>query len=220
MERYQKEMAALTVRQREAVETIDGPLMVIAGPGTGKTQLLSMRVAHILKQTDTNARNILCLTFTNKAAANMRTRLQNLVGPESLQVNVKTFHSFAAEIMGEYPDYFWNGARLTTAPDAVQTDIIDSILSRLPLDNPLASKFAGQFTSTKPVRDSLKLAKEAGLTPEKLQALIEVNLAYIDILEPELVKILDKPLSYKKLADIQDQVLHLPTQNIDAALLS
>ncbi len=197
--------------------------MVIAGPGTGKTQLLSMRAAHILQHTDTHARNILCLTFTNKAAANMRNRLQQLIGPDSLQINVKTFHSFAAEIMGEYPDHFWNGARLTTAPEAVQTDIIDTILGRLPLDNPLAIKFAGAYTSAKPVRDALKLAKEAGLTPEKLRAIIEVNLAYIDTIEPELVSILDKPLSYKRLEDIRQQIMELPTQDIDdsvAPLLS
>lgn len=201
-----------------AVETIDGPLLVIAGPGTGKTQLLGMRVAHILKHTDTSASSILCLTFTNKAAANMRSRLQQLIGPEAIPVNVKTFHSFAAEIMGEYPEFFWNGARLTTAPDAVQTDIVDTILSTLPLDNPLSIKFAGKFTATKDVINSLKLAKEAGLTPEKLRAIIEINLAYIDEVETQLVQILEKPLSYKRLASVQEQINALPKQPIDATV--
>lgn len=218
MDSYTKAFEELTDNQREAVEYIEGPLLVIAGPGTGKTQLLSMRVAQILKKTDASANNILCLTFTNKASANMRNRLQQLIGPESLKVNVKTFHSFAAELMGEYPDYFWNGARLTTAPDAVQADIIDSILSGLPLDNPLAIKFAGNFTSANRVMNSLKLAKEAGLTPEKLKAIIEFNLAYINEIEGQLVEILEGRLSYKSLTNLRDKIEMLPDQSIDDSI--
>lgn len=212
---YDQAFDDLTDKQREAVEYIDGPLLVIAGPGTGKTQLLSMRVAQILKKTDASASNILCLTFTNKAAANMKTRLQKLIGSDALQVNVKTFHSLAAELMGEYPEYFWNGARLTTAPDAVQTDIINSILSRLPLDNPLALKFVGKFTSTKRVSDGLKLVKEAGLTPDKLRAIINANLEFIDQIESRLVEILSPTLSYKKLPSLHEQIAQLPDQPID-----
>jgi DNA helicase-2/ATP-dependent DNA helicase PcrA len=223
MNLYEQVFDQLTDKQREAVEYIDGPLLVIAGPGTGKTQLLSMRVAQILKQTDANSSNILCLTFTNKAATNMRNRLQNLIGSDSLQVNVKTFHSLSAEIMNEYPDYFWNGAKLATAPDAVQTDIIEGILSRLPLDNPLAVKFAGNYTSISRVQKALKLTKEAGLTPEKLKAIIEVNLAYIDLIEDQLIDILPARLSYKHLDQLRQDVDLLPNQNIDelvAPLLS
>ena len=66
------EYAKLNDDQRLAVDTIEGPLLVVAGPGTGKTQILSLRVANILKSTDTKPINILCLTYTNKAAINMR----------------------------------------------------------------------------------------------------------------------------------------------------
>ena len=133
----------LNAAQKKAVDTIDGPVLVIAGPGTGKTQLLSTRVANILKKTDTDARSILCLTFTNKAATNMRERLQKLTDGEAAHVHVKTFHSFASEIMNNYGQYFWNGANLTSAPDAVQLAILESIFEKLPLDNPYASKFYG-----------------------------------------------------------------------------
>ena len=218
MDIYKKRFDQLTDRQREAVEYIQGSLLVIAGPGTGKTELLSMRVAEILKKTDANAGNILCLTFTNKAAANMRNRLQQLVGADSLQVNVKTFHSLSAELMGEYPEYFWNGAKLSTAPDAVQTDIIGNILTNLPLDNPLALKFAGNYTSISRIQSALKLAKEAGLTPEKLKAIIEVNIAYIDNIENQLVEIMPDRLSYKILGDLQNNVEDIPDQNIDASI--
>jgi DNA helicase-2/ATP-dependent DNA helicase PcrA len=202
--------------QRKAVDAIDGPVLVIAGPGTGKTQLLSLRVANILKQTDSDPGSILCLTFTNFAAINMRERLNTFLGSNSRNIRVRTFHSFAAELMQLNPDYFWNGARLTNVPDAVQLDIIQSILAELPLDNPLAVKFAGNYTSLNDVKQGLKLAKEAGLTPEKLRAMIEANLAYIkEVAEPALVETLDGSLSMKHLDELESLIQDLPEQNIE-----
>jgi len=68
MKAYKQALSKLNQEQKQAVETIDGPVLVIAGPGTGKTQLLSLRVASILEKTDTDAGSILCVTFTQKAA--------------------------------------------------------------------------------------------------------------------------------------------------------
>lgn len=81
--------------QKEAVDTIDGPVMVIAGPGTGKTQILSLRIANILRKTDTESNGILCLTFTNSGVSAMRERLRKYIGSTSSKVEVSTFHSFA-----------------------------------------------------------------------------------------------------------------------------
>jgi DNA helicase-2/ATP-dependent DNA helicase PcrA len=205
----------LNDRQKEAVDAIDGPVLVVAGPGTGKTQILSLRVASILQRTDSDPGSVLCLTFTNFAATNMRDRLARLVGPSAHNVMVRTFHSFAAEIMNLYPDYFWNGARLQIAPDAVQLEIIQDILSELPLDNPLALKFAGAFTALNDVQQGMRLAKEAGLTPEKLAAMIAVNSTYLDVIEPQLVEILSATLSAKKLPGLLQKIEELPDQNID-----
>lgn len=218
MDRFEREYKNLNVRQKEAVDYINGPLLVVAGPGTGKTQLLSMRVANILKQTDTAPQNILCLTYTNKAALNMKERLLKLTNNGAKDVMVKTFHSFSAEIINLFPEYFWNGARLSIAPDTVQNEVILTILESLPLDNPLALKFIGQFTNGNEVKSALKLVKEAGLTPDKLSALIKANLAYLDIIEPKLVDILSQSLSFKRLDDIQQQILQLPKQYIDISL--
>jgi DNA helicase-2/ATP-dependent DNA helicase PcrA len=215
---FEEEYKKLNDQQREAVDHTEGPLLVIAGPGTGKTQLLSMRVANILRVTDTDPANILCLTFTNKAATNMRERLMKLGGPYTKRVMVKTFHGFAAEIMNMYPEYFWNGARLSTAPDAVQLEIIQTILTRLPLDNPLALKFAGKYTAIKSVQEALKLTKEAGLTPENLKAIIKVNLAYIDSVEEELIDILSPSLGAKKLSKLRERIQALSPQGIQDTL--
>ncbi len=215
---FQAAYKHLNAAQREAVDAIEGPVLVVAGPGTGKTQLLSLRVANILQKTDTDPGNILCLTFTNFAATNMRERLASLVGPAAHNVMVRTFHSFAAEIMNLYPAYFWNGARLGIAPDAVQLDIMQDILAKLPLDNPLALKFAGAYTMIGDVQQALKLTKEAGLTPEKLAAMLAVNEAYLDVIEPQLIAALSPILSMKKLTQLQIAVDALPDQPIDSGV--
>lgn len=218
MHEYTKAYKALNAGQREAVESIEGPVLVVAGPGTGKTQLLSMRVANILKSTDTRPSNILCLTFTNKAAINMKDRIIELAGHEGGRVPACTFHSFAAEIMNLYPDNFWNAARLSMAPDSVQLDIIEAIIKQLPLDNPLALQFAGQYTLLKAIQRAIDLAKDAGLTPAKLQALIEFNLSYIDAIEVPLVKILSGRLAVKKLPALAAKIAGLSRQQINADL--
>lgn len=210
--------AQLNKAQKKAVDTVDGPVLVIAGPGTGKTQLLSLRVANILQQTDTDAASILCLTFTNFAATNMRDRLNKYIGPASHDVTVSTFHSFAAELMNLYPEYFWNGARLVIAPDTVQLEIIEAILSELPLDDPLALKFAGKLTAVNDAQKAMQLAKEAALTPDKLSAIVEANLAYINLIEGDLVELLEPKLSFNKLDSLAKAIADLPDQNIEDSI--
>jgi DNA helicase-2/ATP-dependent DNA helicase PcrA len=208
----------LNAAQKAAVDIIDGPVLVVAGPGTGKTQLLSMRVANILQKTDTDPSNILCLTFTNFAATNMRERLNQLIGVSAHKVIVRTFHSFAAEIMNSYPDYFWNGAALQIVPDTIQLEIIQDILGQLPLDNPLSIKFAGAYTAINDVQQALRLAKEAGLTPSKLAAMLAVNDAYIDLIEPHIAALLSPTLSSKKLVSLLEAIEALPDQPIDESV--
>jgi len=215
--KFEEEYKKLNARQREAVDAIDGPVLVIAGPGTGKTQLLSMRVANILKNTDTDARNILCLTFTNKAATNMKSRLQDLTDGEARNVHVKTFHGFASEIMNNYNQYFWNGANLQSAPEAVELSILESIIGSLPLDNPYAAKFYGTYTMLGKAQKAIARAKEAGLTPEKLRALLSANLAYIDEIEPAFIEALSGTVSNKKLPELIEAVSGLPDQPTDAS---
>ena len=84
---YEEVYKKLNVNQKKAVDTIDGSVMVVAGPGTGKTQVLGARVASILKNTDAMAENIICLTFTEAATTALRQRIYQLIGPESYMVN-------------------------------------------------------------------------------------------------------------------------------------
>ena len=98
-ELFIQEYKKLNKAQREAVDSVDGPMMVVAGPGTGKTQILALRIGNILKKTDIKADGILCLTFTNSGVKAMKERLRSYIGIESNKVNVSTFHSFGMSVI-------------------------------------------------------------------------------------------------------------------------
>jgi len=103
---FKKLYARLNREQKEVVETIEGPVMVIAVPGTGKTQILTLRIANILRKTDMKPQNILALTFTEAGAYSMRKRLVEITGSAGYKVNINTFHGFANEVIQNYPEAF------------------------------------------------------------------------------------------------------------------
>ena len=96
----------LNTAQKKAVDTIEGPVMVIAGPGTGKTSILTLRNANILRKTDTAPENILALTFTESGAYAMRKKLVGIIGTAGYKVNINTFHGFCNEVIKQYPERF------------------------------------------------------------------------------------------------------------------
>lgn len=93
---------SLNKEQKRAVDTLEGPVMVVAGPGTGKTQVLALRIANILQKTDVGADGVLCLTFTRSGVSAMRARLESYIGSTARNVQISTFHSFAGNIVEKY----------------------------------------------------------------------------------------------------------------------
>lgn len=162
----------LNANQKRAVEYLDGPLLVLAGPGTGKTQLLSEKVAYILKNTDTNAENILCLTFTETGASNMRERLKTIIGKDGMKVNIGTYHSFGSDILAQYKNYSEDYDRqLDSAIDEVtQFKIVKEIQDKLPGTDILCGD------NVKNIISVISSAKSAGLSADDLQKVAETNL--------------------------------------------
>ena len=98
---FDKMMQGLNPAQKRAVDNMEGPVMVIAGPGTGKTQILGARIGKILLESDTRPENILCLTYTDAGVVAMRKRLLDFIGPDAYKVNLYTFHAFCNDIIQE-----------------------------------------------------------------------------------------------------------------------
>jgi DNA helicase II / ATP-dependent DNA helicase PcrA len=130
---FEHGLSTLNTEQRRAVETIEGPVMVVAGPGTGKTQVLTMRIANILQQTDTSPQAILALTFTESAAHNMRQRLVKFIGEAAYRVRIETFHAFCDDVIRSHPECFPIHVYSQPLGDIEKFQSIEDLLDTLPL---------------------------------------------------------------------------------------
>lgn len=199
--RYKK----LNKAQQQAVDAIDGPVMVVAGPGTGKTELLSMRAANILRRTDELPENILCLTFTESGSVAMQKRLTSIIGRDAYNVSIYTFHAFGTEIMSRYREYFYRGAEFRPADALSVHRIITSILDDLPYDNPLRSKMNGTYTAIGDIISSISDLKRASLTDAEFAALLDSTDEALEIARALLADAFADRISkstLEKLADI------------------
>ena len=98
------DISSLNDRQKEAVLYNGGPLLIIAGAGAGKTKTLTTKIAYLIEEENVNPHNILAITFTNKAAKEMKDRLYMLVGDLAKKLQVSTFHSFGLKLLRENYD--------------------------------------------------------------------------------------------------------------------
>jgi len=131
----------LNENQLKAVNQTEGPVLVIAGPGTGKTQILAARIGNILLKTDTLAHNILCLTYTDAGAVAMRKRLFDFIGPEAYRVNIYTFHAFCNDIIQENLDYFGK-LELDAISDLERMELFRKLVDGFDSNHPL-KRFRG-----------------------------------------------------------------------------
>ena len=189
--------AKLNANQRQAVDYIHGSLLVIAGPGTGKTELLSMRTAQILRQTDTLPDSILCLTFTESGAANMRQRLRQIIGEDAYKIAIHTFHSFGTEIINQHREYFFHGADSQPADELTQHQIVTGILEELDWRNPLSVKNNGEFVYTSELIRVISEFKQSGLTPAELRLVMADNQRIIAGIAADIQQVFAAKISKK-----------------------
>ena len=175
----------LNSAQRQAVDTIDGPVMVIAGPGTGKTQLLALRAANILQKTDTAPQNILCLTYTEVGARNMRERLTQLIGQAAYDIRISTYHSFGSELIRQYSDYFQNQKNGRPIDTIGQIKCMQEVYETIPASNPL-------WRTDVYLKDMLQFISECKrglLNPDDIRTIATANEQYIALASQKIQKI-------------------------------
>ena len=131
------DLELLNREQQEAVLHVDGPLLILAGAGSGKTRVLTYRIAHLIDECGVNPWNILAITFTNKAAGEMRERVDKIVGYGSESIWVSTFHSTCVRILRRYIDRLGYDTNFTIYDTEDQKTVMKSVCQKLQLDSKL-----------------------------------------------------------------------------------
>lgn len=151
-------MPGLNDKQLEACCTTDGPLLILAGAGSGKTRVITHRIAYLIDEMSVNPYNILAITFTNKAAAEMRERVDNLVGFGAESVWVSTFHSMCVRILRKHIDKIGGTSSFTIYDAREQKTVVKEVLKYLQLDPKLYPERA--------MLSAISKAKEGYMTPD------------------------------------------------------
>lgn len=168
---FKQHLANLNPAQRQAVETLDGPVMVFAGPGTGKTQVLTLRVANLIAQGLAEPEQILAVTFTNAAAVTMRQRLVKMIGSTALRVHFHTFHDFCQLVISEQPEVFPFGTGSKPLDDLEQIEILQNIIDQSDL---AVLRPPGKHDYyLRAIIQAITKLKEENVSPETYDALVE-----------------------------------------------
>lgn len=176
---YKQEYQKLNEQQKKAVDTVEGPVMVIAGPGTGKTQILSRRVANILTNYHTNPEEIVCLTYTEAGASEMLDRLEGLIGEEGRNVRVSTIHSFCSELILENSDLFGEEPKVITAAAKYEIlkDIIDEHVTE---ESPFYKNSGERYSFKEQLLDLFTKMKREDLDKDDFEKEIDKYFEMID----------------------------------------
>ena len=177
-EKYEKifneAYTALNEQQKKAVDRIEGPVLVNAGPGTGKTQILAVRIGKILLEQDVSPHNILCLTYTDAATIAMRNRLVEIVGPEAHKIHIYTFHGFCNQVIQENLDYFGGYKTLEPISDLERVDVYRSILDELDDDHELKRFKSDRYYEVSRLRNLFDMMKKEDMDTSSMnEALLQ-----------------------------------------------
>ncbi len=166
----------LNEKQRLAVDTIEGPVMVIAGPGTGKTQILASRIGKILLETDADPENILCLTYTDAGVVAMRKRLLQFIGADAYKVNIYTFHAFCNDVIQENLSLFEKTA-LDPISDLERIELFKQLIDSFPKNHPLKRYRGDVYFEINNLQHLFSTMKREGWTPAFINQKIDEYIA-------------------------------------------
>jgi len=212
-ETFEQELAKLNPEQRKAVEAIEGPVLVIAGPGTGKTQILAARIGYILQNTDARPENILCLTYTDSGAINMRKRLLQFIGPEAYRLTISTFHAFCNTIIQDNLDLF-GIFNLELASDLEVNEMIRSIIDSFPSGHPLKRIGGDAYYERNRMKSLFTLMKKEGWTPDFICTKADEYLATLPEREQYRYKTSNKNKGYEK-GDLKKEAVQKETERME-----
>ena len=161
----------LNDRQKEAVLYGDGPLLILAGAGSGKTSVLTKRVAYLIKERNVSPSNIVAITFTNKAAKEMKERIIKEVGKEGYDIQISTFHSFGLRIIRENYEKLGYEKNFTIIDSDDSLTVVKKILKEMGIDS---TRFNPKF-----IKNQISSCKNEMVTPEKYKNLVNDELSDI-----------------------------------------
>lgn len=182
----------LNKEQRQAVDTIEGPVMLVAGPGTGKTQTLALRIANIIKKTDTSASSILALTYTESGARAMKSRLIEMIGAEAYYTNISTFHAFCQGVIKENPDIFILNPTSEPLSELEKIKIIQSLIDKLKLK--ILRPTLSPYYYSGAVLGAISDLKREAVDPDEFDSLLNAEEAFLnsddaqELKKPETLK--------------------------------
>src|SRR5215211_6473675 len=181
LDKFNIEYNRLNEQQKKAVDQVYGPVMVVAGPGTGKTEILSIRIGKILLETDVLPSNILCLTYTDAGVLAMRKRLLNMIGPDAYSVQIHSFHSFCNMVIQQNMHLF-HKKELQPINELEQVQCLIQLIDSFDNDNPLKRFKTDAYFEAAYLKDLFGTMKREGwTTPFLLQKIAE----YVENIIPE-----------------------------------
>ncbi|MDO4432791.1 MAG: DNA helicase PcrA [Aerococcaceae bacterium] len=192
----QQNIEKLNDKQRQAVLTTEGPVLIAAGAGSGKTRVLTHRIAYLIEEKNVNPWNILAITFTNKAASEMKERVEQLVGNEAQSIWVSTFHAMCARILRREAGYIGYERNFTIVDQGEQQTLMKQVLKELNLDS--------ERFNYKDLLWTIDAAKNDGLMPEDFATQAH---GYIENIQSDVYRLYQQKLKSANAMDFNDLIL-------------
>jgi DNA helicase-2/ATP-dependent DNA helicase PcrA len=201
----------LNPQQKLAVDNIEGPVMVIAGPGTGKTQILSARIGKILLETDTQPGNILCLTYTDAGVGAMRRRLSTFMGPDAYKVNIHTFHAFCHEVIQENLHLF-DKISLDPVSELERVKFFKELIDGFTKDHPLKRYRGDVYFEIKKLQSLFSTMKLEGWSPDFINQKIDQHLLDLPYQDDYIYK---RKSNQFKVGDLKEDKIREETEKME-----
>lgn len=186
----------LNDKQIEAVKTTEGPILILAGPGSGKTRVITHKIAYLLEEDKCNPWEILAITFTNKAAKEMKVRLEGLIGDAAKGMQISTFHAFGLKIIKENYDFFHLNSTFTILDESDSISVIKKVLKDMNLDE--------KIYNSKVIKRKISSAKNELVSCDDFKRMARTD---IDIKIADVYKKYEERLTQNSSVDFDDLLM-------------